>query len=454
MLDDDQVRTLVANMWQLQLQEMGWLDRIYGYLKGTRGAPEVPEGSGDEVEQLARLSVLNVLPAVRDSFAQNLSVVGYREASAKDNDPAWAMWQRNRMDARQAEVYRPALSYGAAYVTVLPGEFGPEMHPRSPRSLLATYEDPTRDALPQYALETWVTQKDAKPHRRGLLIDETHTYHLDLGPLSAAQVSPDLSNLPYAIREVEEPMEHGATLDERPVCPVVRFVNDRDADDWIVGEVAPLIQVQQTINSVNFDRLLVSRFGAFPQRVITGWRGTKEELLKASAMRVWAFESTEVDAKSFPSASVDGYNSILDSLVEHVALRAGISPSQVSGKMINVSAEALAAAEATMQRKLAAKRDSFGESWELVLRLAAGMDGDTTTADDSAAEVVWRDTEARTFAAVVDGVTKLAGAGVPIEELLALVPGMTQQQVQGIKTAIRERGSTEPPDPPLENGVS
>jgi hypothetical protein len=139
---------------------------------------------------------------------------------------------------------------------------------------------------------------------------------------------------------------------------------------------------------------------------------------------------------------VEPYNSILEEMLHHVAMVAQISPSQVTGRMINVSAEALAAAEANQQRKLAAKRESFGESWEQVLRLGAEMSGDqpegaAETAADVAAEVVWRDTEARSFAAVVDGVTKLAAAGVPIDHLLTMVPGMTQQQIQGIKEAMR-----------------
>ena len=108
------------------------------------------------------------------------------------------------------------------------------------------------------------------------------------------------------------------------------------------------------------------------------------------------------------------------------------------GKLVNIAADALAAAQATEQRKLAAKRESFGESWEQVLRLAAEMDDDTETASDTEAEVVWRETEARSFAGVVDGITKLAQQGVPIQELLHLVPGMTQQQIGSIRSAMRK----------------
>jgi hypothetical protein len=443
-LDLEAIRSLIASMWQLHLSERNWLDRIYDYVKGQRGRPEVPEGASDEVKMLARLSVKNVLALVRDSFAQNLSVVGYRTATAKEDDPAWDMWQRNTMDARQAEVYRPALTYGVSYVTVTPSDHGPVFRPRSPRQILAVYDDPTLDQWPQYALETWITQKDAKPHRKGVLYDDTYMHCLDLGCVAVGDASIEMDRLsrPINVVEVEDIMAHGATFEGEPVCPVVRFVNSRDADDMIVGEVAPLILLQQAINSVNFDRLIVSRFGANPQRVITGWAGSKSEVLKASAMRIWTFEDPDVKAQAFPAASVEPYNSILEEMLQHVAMVAQISPSQVTGKLVNVSAEALAAAEANQQRKLAAKRESFGESWEQVLKLGAEMAGAAPesaqeTVANPGAEVVWRDTEARSFAAVVDGVTKLAAAGVPIDQLLTLVPGMTQQQIQGIKEAMR-----------------
>lgn len=447
-MDRAAVSALISDMHQLHISERAWLDRIYEYVNGLRGRPSVPEGASDEVKDLAKLAVKNVLGLVRDSFAQNLSVVGYRSATARENDPAWELWQRNGMDARQAEVYRPALTYGAAYVTVTPSVDGPVFRPRSPRQILAVYDDPSLDSWPQYALETWVTQRNAKPRRMGVLYDDTYMYELDLGALSTGDTAAESARVtrPISVVEILDVTRHGATFEGRPVCPVVRFVNNRDADDMIVGEIAPLILLQQAINSVNFDRLIVSRFGANPQRVITGWAGTKQEVLKASAMRVWTFDDPDVRAQAFPAASVEPYNSILEEMMQHVAMTAQISPSQVTGKMINVSAEALAAAEANQQRKLAAKRESFGESWEMCLKLAAEMDGaqpdaaDNTIAD-AGAEVVWRDTEARSFAAVVDGVTKLAAAGVPIEQLLTIVPGMTQQSIQGIKDAMRGAGT-------------
>lgn len=465
MLDQESIRRLVGDMWRLHDTERMALDRIYEFTAGMRGAPEVPVGAGQEVKDLSRLSIKNVLGLVRDSFVQNLSVVGYRNALARENNAAWQIWQRNRMDARQAEVYRPAITYGAAYVVVVSGPQGTVWKTRSPRQLLAVYEDPQVDLWPQYAFEMWIDQSDAKPRRRAVLYDEEYMYPLDFGTIPNLPVDQNnTSNArAAAIAEFGEPVPHGATM-----CPVVRFVNGRDADDMIVGEIAPLIRLQQALNEVNFDRLITTRFGAFPQKVISGWSGDANEVLQASARRVWTFEDTDVSAMSFPAANPDHYNGVIEEMLQHIAMVAQISPAQVTGKLVNLSAEALAASEANQQRKLQSKRESFGESWEQLFRLAAYMEGDEATAADESAEVQWRDTEARAFGAIVDGITKLIAAGVPAEELIDVIPGMTQQRVQAIRDGLRRNQATgllaalqqrtaqpapSPADMPMRNGV-
>lgn len=436
-LDLEDMRHLVSRMWMLHQQELLTFNRIHAYASGRLGYPSLPEGADQEVKDIARLSIKNVLGMVRDSFAQNLSVVGYRTATSKENLPAWAQWQRNRMDARQAEIYRPALSYGVSYVAITPGKEGPIFRPRSPRQLIAVYADPQIDQWPQYALETWVDTTEARPTRKGIFFDDTWAYRLNLGPVMSALTSSDaerVNNLfPLSVLDEDfAPVRHKVDY-----CPVVRYINGHDADDMIVGEIEPLITAQRAINEVNFDRLIVARFGAFPQKVIAGWSGSKNEVLEASARRVWAFEDPDVKTSALPAASVEPYNALLEEMMGHVALTAQISPATVTGKMVNVSADALAAAEAQQQRKLQSKRDSFGEAHEQMLKCAAEMAGDKGTAADNEAEIQWRDTEARTFGAVVDGVVKLAASGIPIENLLTMVPGMTQQQIVGIEQALQ-----------------
>lgn len=437
MLDLDEVGPLVQRMWQLHMLELEKFNIIHEYMEGRYGRPSIPESADGEVRDIWRLCVLNVLPLVLDAFVQNLSVVGYRDAAAEGDAAGWDLWQRNQMDARQAEIYTDAVKYGVSYVVASPGVDGPVFRPRSPRQLVTVYEDPQVDRWPQYALEIWIDESDAKPRRRGLLIDDQYTYELELGflPVPVRQQDELVQKVQLTINRdgISAGVAHGATWNGKPVCPVVRYINRRNSEDLVEGEIYRLLGDQRTINEVNFDRLIVSRFGAFPQKVISNWVGiTQDTALAISAKRALTFED-DVKVQSFPAASLEPYNTLIDKLVEHVGQKAQISlANSAGGKMVNLSAEALYAAEMHQQRKLTTMRESHGESHEQLLAVGAAMHGGTA---DAAAEVVWRDTEARSFGAMADGILKIAqalAAGLPIEPLLPLLPGLTQQMIGAI----------------------
>lgn len=418
-----------GDLWALHLQERSDFDRIRDFVKERRGKPNVPPEASDEVKSIARIATKNVLTLVRDSFAQNLSVVGYKSSSTGEDLPAWQMWKRNRMSARQSEIYVPGLTYGFSYAAAVPDKQGKaQFRLRSPLKMLAAYSDPELDEWPEAALEIWTETVGRRRFRKGYVYSDEMVYPVKLGEIvdSGARVnaiSPELDGEPFA---------HKASH-----CPVVRYVNRRDEDGVVLGEMGQLLTLQEAINNANFDRLIVSRFGAFPQKVITGWGGSPDQVLKASAASVMAFEDETVKAQTFAAAQIGPYNELLNEMFEHVAMVAQISPSQVTG-IVNVSADALAAAEANEQRKLAAMRESYGEGHEQLFRVGSEIEGNTANAGDDEAEVIWRDTEARSFGAVVDGVTKLAAQGVPIEDTLHLVPGMSQRRVQDISAKVQK----------------
>lgn len=441
MIDVDQIAPTVARMWALHQNELAVFDRIHEYVKGNLGKPSLPDHADSEVKEIRDNCVHNVLTLVLDAFVQNLSMVGYRTSESEANAEGWNLWQANQMDARQAEIYSSCVKYGVGYIVVTPKDGGLVFKTRTPRQLIAVYEDASLDRWPQFALEVWVDTTDAKPRRKGMFYDDTNMYELDLGELGTPVLEGDdkvrRATLTISPDGVGDPVPHKAKYKGAPVCPVIRYVNRRDAEDLVEGEIDRLIDDQKTINEVNFDRLIVARFGAFPQKVISNWVGIdKSKALEISARRLWTFED-DVKAQAFPAASVDPYNNLIQDLKEHVATRAQVSPASVVGKMINLSAEALAAAEANQQRKLDAMRESHGESHEQLLELAQEMSGGSV---DEAAEAVWKDTEARSFAAIVDGIVKIGQAlavGAPILPLLPLVPGLTQQMINALEQQAR-----------------
>jgi len=400
------------------------LDTLDGYDRGTMGLPFLPPGSTNELVRLRGNSVKNLVKLVLDSFAQNLSVTGFRSGDSTDDLPAWTgLWQPNRLDALQGVVHRTSLKFGLAYVVVLPGVPVPLIRPVSPRRMTAVYDNPMADEWPLFALEEWEQwsatglSKWARLYTSDEVVLFTRTGESTLTAVSA--------------------QTHGVG-----VCPVVRFVNDMDDDGNVVSEVTALMPLQRAVNETEFNAAVIEKFGAFPQRYAIGWRAESDaQALEASVKRLWTFEDQNVKVGELTAAALAPYMARQRDTMQHAAMLAQIPPQQLIGDMTNLSADALAAAEAAQQRKLGLKRESLGESWEQVLRLAAELAG--VGGVDESAEVVWKDTETRSYAAVADGIAKLARGGVPIAELVEDIPGMTQQRVERMQAAIAAQSEME-----------
>jgi hypothetical protein len=82
------------------------------------------------------------------------------------------------------------------------------------------------------------------------------------------------------------------------------------------------------------------------------------------------------------------------------------------GAMVNISGDALKAAESGLSSKAASRTRQYGESWERVMRLALAVAEDPR-AKERDSEVIWRDVETRTEGERVDALVKMATLGVP-----------------------------------------
>jgi len=103
---------------------------------------------------------------------------------------------------------------------------------------------------------------------------------------------------------------------------------------------------------------------------------------------------------------------------------------------VNLSAEALVAAENGRERKVDERKALLGEAHEQTLWLA-GKAASIEVPND--AQVVWRDTSARAFSATVDALGKLVTMlGIPPQELWERVPGTTRQDIERWKAAAQE----------------
>jgi hypothetical protein len=349
---------------------------------------------------------------------QSAFVEGFRAGDDSGNLEVWQAWQANRMDARQTAVHRGATAYNAAYVIVLPGDPYPVMRPRSPRQLLTLYgEDPH---WPIWALER-------KSKSLFCLYDETSQYWIQGGDKRWEFIERRDHNLGRT-PVVRFRDELDLDSDDEPETQVGDNLNARHKDLPVGGQIAPLAPLQDQIDLATFGLQVAQHFGAFRQRYIIGWVAEDErQLLKVGASQIWSFDADpgEVSIGDLNTTDLKGYLDSRESSLRHAATLSQTPAHELVGSLINMSAEALAAAEASKDRKVDERLTLWGESHEQVFWAAGHYMGIDVPIDS---QVVWRDTSARAFSATVDALGKLTQMlGVPPQELWEKIPGITKQ---------------------------
>lgn len=409
-LTEKEIEFRARQLLDIRESERPRLDRIHAYLANEQEDLWLPRAAPAEVRELARISHVNFLDYVVNNVTQSLYVDGYRAKHGADDSPTWDIWQRNRMDSRQIGIHRAAVTYGAAYVVVLPGDPVPVIRGASPRNMTVAYG--LDDEWPEMAL--W--KRTDGTYR---LLDETSVYDFVLEGDSGEKF------------RLLRTFAHSAG-----VCPVVRFRETDDLDTPVLGEVEPRFKLQDQINVTTFELLVAQHYGAFRQRWIMGWVAEDEQQkLQASASKLWTFEDSPQDIAvgEFSQTNTSGYIESREATLRHLATVSQTPAHELLGQLVNLSADALAAANDSNRRKITERQTVLGESHEQVLDLAGSLMGLTT---DPSAYVRWKDTEPRSLAQTADALGKLVQMlGVPDQELWEMIPGVTQQEITRWKAA-------------------
>lgn len=422
MLSDPEVLEVFKQAQEARHTEKARLENIHRYLRDDprRRLEGLPSAVPNEVHRLARLARVNVLKFAVNTRVQSMYVDGFRTKGAGEDSPAWQAWQANGMDARQIGIHRSGLSYGASYMTVLPGEPFPVIRGVSSRKMTAMYG--LDDVWPVIALE--------ERHGGWRLIDNTHVYTLRRS---------DGSDMPVIV----ERAEHGAVSMGEPVCPVVRVRDTMDLDDPVTGIVEPLIPIQDQINITTFGLLVTQHFGAFKFRYVLGWVAENEAArIKASASNFFTLDENpdDVEIGQLDESPLSGYIESRKSAMELFAAISQTPAHELMGQLINLSAEALAAAEAGKRRAIVENQTVMGEAHEQALNLAGSY---MSIEADPSAYVRWQDTEARSLSMLVDALGKAVQMlGIPPEALwdrVADALGASQQEVADWKR-LAEKG--------------
>lgn len=414
------------------------VDRLEAYFDGDHPLPQPPAGLTEEVFRealrafttLARMGVTNWVRMIARAPAERLAVTGFRfgESLAGD-DVAWGIWQRNHLDADSRLAHDTSLALSTSYVTVWADQDGqPQITPEHPSQAIIAYEAGSRWRRAA-ALKRWVDE-DGTVYATVYLPDAVYKF---FSPFSE----------PHRVRWMrrELPREPWPLPNALGVVPMVELPANSGLKVRPYGggmsEFEPVLSIQDRINKTVFDRLVTAESQAFRQRVVTGWEPVVDPVTKkpdpratykASQSILWTFPEPTTKVHDLAQADFAPFLRAVESDVAVMAAITQTPPTYLLGTMINVSGDALQAAEAGLVAKTRAHRDGFGEAWEEVIRLALKVAGDRR-AEDMSSAVLWGDIEHVTWAQKVDALTKLDIIGVPREELWTRIPGVSPQDV-------------------------
>lgn len=396
-------------LWWVQRLEKRLKDQVHDaellgrYYEGDHPLPVAHDRAREAFQRLLRQSRANWCGLIIDAVAERLHVDGFRMETtdeAADAD-AWGIWQRNGMDAESELVHVEALICGESYVTVW-------SDPDDVETPLITAEHPTQMVI------------DTMPGRRQLVAAAMKVWEDDWsGETHATLYLPDgiwkyrrrSSNTKWTEREesIANP------LGEVPVVPF------RNRPRLLAGgrsEIDDVLDIQDRINKTILDRLMAGEFAAFRQRWATGMEiptddeGNAVEPFRSAVDRLWISEDPETTFGEFSATDLGPYIDAVEADVQHMAAISRTPPHYLLGKMLNISGDALKAAESGLASKAKSRTRHFGEAWEKVMRLAfAVLDDPRAKVQDS--QTIWSDVETRTEGERVDALTKMATLGVP-----------------------------------------
>jgi|SRR5215831_3882432 len=351
-------------------------------------------------------SQTNWCELIVNSVAERLAVVGFNWAASSDT--AWQLWQASELDADSELAQTDGLVTGSGYALVQPDD-------NNPTGVSITVESPL-EATVMYAPGN--RRERTAGFKRFTDYDQNVTEVLILPDVIATwqgrSGEPAVENNPAGLVGLVE------------IRPQPRTVGAPRS------EIDPAIPCVDRIHTTTFNRLVASDYGAFRQiwatgvklarQIITSEDGTETTVSvkpwDIGANRLLVAENPDAHMGAFPGDSLSGYLAAVAEDITHMAAITQTPAHYLVGRMVNLSADAIKAAEAGLVAKVRRRMLHIGEAWEDVMRIALGLIGDAG-ATDLSGEVIWRDPETRSDAQVVDALTKMATLGVPKEVLWA-----------------------------------
>jgi hypothetical protein len=409
-----------------------WRDRLYeklckrsaetkvfdDYYECEHPLPFLHEKARDPFRRLLKMSRANYMELVVDALVGRLEVAGFQsDAEGESDKAAWALWQDNNLDGGSSLAFLEAAIRGNSYLLVSPDKrLDFRITPEHPTQVI-TEEKPGEPGELAAALKLWLDDWTARL---------CCTLYLPGNVYKFDAPEPKTGSKPrWERREVA-----GEEWGGKNVLGEVPFGELTNRPRMLkpgASELRSVTGIQDRINKTIADRMMTQEAAAFPQKWATGLEipvdenGQEIEPFNVAVNKILIAEDGGAKFGQFAAADLTGYLKGKEADVHDIAAITSTPPHYLLGSMVNLSAEALKAAEAGLIHKIYQRRRFLEEGLERTMRLAGFA--------SSQARIVWKSPEWRTEGELVDALVKMGTLGVP-REVLWERWGATPQEIE------------------------
>lgn len=434
------------------------------YYYGDHDLPAGPNQHREAFRRFQRLARTNLCVLCAESMVHRTQVIGFRDpqwTSLTEPDPVWQLWQRAKMDAKQAMIWRKKYALGSSYVVV-------GVDPRNAKKPRVTIEgpdtvivetDPADASVRLAALRLWhdsvVNRWMVTLYLPGVNGGAGWRYRWRTSKtMKTANLAGGMSWRDDAWEPVGEPQR------SLRLVPVVPFINGDDGED---GEpaFAPGIDVQNRLNLTLLNRLTSERYAAFRQTLLLNYEA-EEDPVTGMPIAPWKPGVTQIGTIPPPEQPGDpapqvvqlqqtDTSGMLRAVEADMRAFAAVTITPVyylPGDMNNLGAETVAALDAGHNSKVKQANAGNAEGLEEVLQLMAEVAG--FERDLSESELVFARPETFLPSQVGDMLVKAKDAGIPLTMAVEDAGWSPQRvtQLRGELAAQAAMAALDTPEPP------
>jgi hypothetical protein len=412
------------------------LDYWWDEYKGNHKLPELPRNVGEAFREFQRKSRTNFLGTVANAPVHRLRALGITDGEGNPDDDAARWWQLNRLDSRQKQVYRVALSQSVGYMIVGPhprqteenGRPAPLITAETPSECIVEHDPATGER--RAGLKAWYDDVARVGRATVYLPDRVVRY-------VTKQRGP--GRLPWG-RQAWERAEDGEQEHDLGALPMVDFPCRPDLGEDPEPEFSGVIDIQDRLNLGVLNRMTAGRYAAFRQKYVTGHKFRKrtdpmtglevvEQPFVPSPSAVWASEGENVKFGQLDATDLSGFLKEHEADIRNLLLISNTPAYYFATDLINIGADTVQALDVLHLAKVGEHMSHFGEALEDVMTLCARQAG--VERDFTEAEVRWADPRQLNPAVLADAATKKKAIGYPLA-VLAEDMGESPQRVRRI----------------------